>query len=481
VLLIGLLLFDRSDVRDVSDFDDHIFADLDRINPYPAAIAFIESDKYADAYEYLSYFMEYDYVRENDELFTLFNEIKTKRDSIQYNVQKAVEGIIDGKSDEEIGQYSALLTDFFVIGDIRDITTEINKYIYGQETDEVILALSSIGLLASGAWIISNVATSGAAAIPASTAYSAVKPSVALLKFIRRIKGMPSWLSAHVVNNANNPDKLSLLLDQISNLRATAGDTTTIKLLSRSKDMQHWNKLREFGTVFRQHSSVLLDITNGKAVDLYRSMKNTSVSLFKQASTYGSQGIKTLSVVGPVKFKQFLKHDALIKPPKFESTREQGDFGEEISKNIAKSTGYKILPSHAGSIHGIDGIYVRHTTVNGRKKLIDVLIVETKTNKSRLASGQMSKEWISNHLEELILRNQVNANGPLVSQIYKEFLQGSARVKTQLWIHDLNKNSTSIYNINNGMQASVSNGSFTMSSHMRQVLKSRQYKAIESP
>ena len=52
---------------------------LAHIDPIPHTQKLIKEKKYAQAEEYLGYFMEYPYVRKNPESKKLFNEIQTKR------------------------------------------------------------------------------------------------------------------------------------------------------------------------------------------------------------------------------------------------------------------------------------------------------------------------------------------------------------------------------------------------------------------
>ena len=99
-------------------------AALSRVQPLPQARALVDEERYAEAADYLRFFMQYDYVRENPEAVTLFESTNAKRTGWLYQASKLVEGVLEGTSDETVGQAAGIATDFLVIGDIRDLTAQ---------------------------------------------------------------------------------------------------------------------------------------------------------------------------------------------------------------------------------------------------------------------------------------------------------------------------------------------------------------------
>ena len=71
------------------------FAALSRVQPLPQARALVGEERYAEAADYLRFFMQYDYVSENSESVALFKSINAKRDSWLYQASKLVEGVLD--------------------------------------------------------------------------------------------------------------------------------------------------------------------------------------------------------------------------------------------------------------------------------------------------------------------------------------------------------------------------------------------------
>ncbi|MEA3643624.1 MAG: hypothetical protein VBE63_27390 [Lamprobacter sp.] len=97
---------------------------LTRIDPLPETRAMLAEEHYAEAWDYLNFFMDYDYVNQNPEARSLHQEISSKRGSWQYQLNKLGEGLLSGTSDETIGQTASFVSDIFVIGDIRDLAVQ---------------------------------------------------------------------------------------------------------------------------------------------------------------------------------------------------------------------------------------------------------------------------------------------------------------------------------------------------------------------
>ncbi len=150
---------------------------LVHINPVPETKALVAEQRYAEAATYLDFFMAYEYVQDDPEAQALQAEIQAKRNDMSYQAEKLYDGLIKGTSDEVIGQTAGVLTDFFVIGDIRDLVQQGTKALKDEEVDEVIVALATVGVVASTAQAVSTVATvsTAGAAAPTVAASTAVK------------------------------------------------------------------------------------------------------------------------------------------------------------------------------------------------------------------------------------------------------------------------------------------------------------------
>ena len=122
---------------------------LTRTDPLPRTRELVAQERYAEAAQYLDYFMAYGYVRGDPAAQHLAREIAARRESLAYQAGKAAEGVWSGQSDEAVGQAAGVISDFLVIGDLRDLARQGWLYAQGEETDPVLIALASLGVAAT--------------------------------------------------------------------------------------------------------------------------------------------------------------------------------------------------------------------------------------------------------------------------------------------------------------------------------------------
>jgi hypothetical protein len=289
VLISSLfILYDKHEMKQKVKFEA-----LERIDPLPKTLDYIKSEKYADAFEYLGFFMDYDYVRNNPKAWEIYSSLQEKRDSYEYQSKKALEGVLYGKSDEAIGQVSAGVSDFFLFGDLRDLTIEGWHKLTGKEVDSVLVGLSTIGVVATGATVIS-----GGSAAP-------VKGGVTLLKFAKKAGKMPKWLEKFVLKSAKQVKKTKSIkpikgfFEDIYNTTKASNLNTTLKLMNNSANLKAFKNSLGFAKAFGKKSGALAKILGKDSVIYYRVLKNkTSKKAFLEASTYGQKGIKRLAKMG---------------------------------------------------------------------------------------------------------------------------------------------------------------------------------------
>ena len=287
------VLYDRHDMRTPVAFEA-----LERINPIPKTKEFIQKQKLAEAEEYLTFFMHFDYMKNNQEAKSLLQTIQNKRASLAYKANSIIKGIWTGKSNEPEGLISAGVSDFFLFGDLRDLTIEGYHHIKGEEVDKVLVALSSIGVVASGA----TLASAGAA--------SPIKGSISFLKYAKKSASLPTWLGKYLVkiSKSKNSKTVKPLFNHISSLIKNAGVGGGLKLLHSTKNLDSLKDAVKFAKVYGKNSASLVTIV-GK--DIIKYQKGFNKKAFLHAATYGKAGVKQLGKLGE---KGFLK--SLVKPIK---------------------------------------------------------------------------------------------------------------------------------------------------------------------
>ncbi len=330
ILVLSIfVLHDRMITEKPSEFNA-----LTRIDPLPIVKDMIKEKKYADADEYLTFFMHYKYVNSNPQAIKLLNQIREIRQSDQYKNQKILEGVISGKSDELSGQIAAGVSDLFLFGDIRDLTIESYHYLNDKEVDKVLVALSSIGVIASGMSIISG------------GSLVSLKPAISFVKFAQKSGKLPKWFGKHIIKiakiakNDKNLKPIKTLFADVYELINLAGLRGGIEILSKTSNLKSFKSSISFAKVFKKNSSTLFKIVGNDVVSIYKNMQNSvSKRVFLFASTYGKAGVKRLNNLGQTKFlKSLAKTKKLSR-----STKIFNKNFDHYLQNIPNSVFYVII------------------------------------------------------------------------------------------------------------------------------------------
>jgi hypothetical protein len=287
-------------------YQKHTYAyhTLTHINPIPQTKTLIAEEHYVDAHKYLSYFMQFDYMKENTEAQQLLKEIDEKRSSLAYKSGKFVEGFTTGMSDEFIGQASAIGSDFLLIGDLRDLALEGTHYYKDEEVDTVLVSLSTIGLVAS----VSTLFTLGSSAV--------AKSGVSVLKLAHKSKRIPTWLGTYLTKQAKqirqtkNIDSIKPLFNHLDEMHKNTGLSDTLKLLSQTHNLKELQTTAKLTKRYGQDTTILLKLSNKTLLTESKTLKKVDIKTIKLASTYGTSGLVHLIKGGE---KNFIKTTKRIK------------------------------------------------------------------------------------------------------------------------------------------------------------------------
>ncbi len=326
IFILTLIVFSLLLLKEREVFDTR---GLIHINPMPKTWELIKEKRYAEANDYLSYFMQFDYVKANPKAVELLKALKEKRDSFEYKRDKIIEGIVSGKSDETVGKISAIASDFLVIGDIRDLTIQGNNYFNGdKEVDKVVVALSTLGLVAT----VSTIYTLGAS--------SSVKSSISILKYAKRVNKIPTWLEKSIIKEAKVAKETKSLknvkgiLEPIYNLYERVGLKGTLDILKDTKNLSELKGIVKLSKRFGKNSAELIKITGAKSAKLINSMPKVNPKNILYASSYGDKGIDALKAMGEAKFLKRVKILSRVS-----KTTYKGNFDTLIAKLL------KIVPT----------------------------------------------------------------------------------------------------------------------------------------
>ena len=271
---------------------------LTHIDPLPHTQALIDEEKYVDAYAYLDYFMQFDYVKQNPKAHALLTNIQNKRQSLRYQSEKIAQGISTGTSDELSGQMAAIGSDFFVIGDIRDLALEGTHYFKHEEVDPVLVSLSTIGLVASA----STLFTLGSSAV--------VKSGVSVLKLAHKSKRIPAWLNSYLIREAKqlrqskDISSIKPLFSTLDTIHKEVGLQDTLKLLSKTQNFKELKGVSKLTKRYGSETVPLLKLSNKQILTQQKVLNKVNQKTIILASTYGSNGFVHLIKGGE---KNFIK------------------------------------------------------------------------------------------------------------------------------------------------------------------------------
>lgn len=286
---------------------------LTRIDPLPLTRAMLTEKRYAEAQDYLDFFINYDYIKKNPEAQSLHQEISARRSNFKYKLKKIWEGFQTGTSDETIGKTAGVVSDFFVIGDIRDLAVQGVRLARGEEVDETLVALASLGVVATAAQVTSGAGAvaSGGISTPAIAGSTIAKSGLIALKAAKKLGRLPSWLNETILQSAKfakeskNLDTLTSVLGDVNALAKVRGG---FQLMSQTENSAELHRMAKFTDSFGEKSATMYRLGGNTLVGIAQHPEKFDEGTVKLAATYGQSGLKLLNNVGSKDFHKILKY-----------------------------------------------------------------------------------------------------------------------------------------------------------------------------
>jgi hypothetical protein len=159
---------------------------------------------------------------EAQRLQTLKTDIETRRDDVLRRFGEVGHGALTGQGSSAEALTGAVAADLFVFGDVRDLIVQGSKYVKGEDTDEVIVALSAAGILL--------------------TATPGLDLGTALLKFARRAGALTEAFARNLVKlthravSERNADELIAVTRDAATLGRRAQPAGAVTILKNVDD-----------------------------------------------------------------------------------------------------------------------------------------------------------------------------------------------------------------------------------------------------
>lgn len=289
---------------------------LQRVDPIPRAKELAAAEELCQALDYLAHFMEYDYVRENPEALALYDTLKKKRESFAFRTKDAVNGLFYGKGVCPEATVTATVSDFLLIGDVRDLTWGlVNKYYDKEDTDDFTTALAGVGILLWGATVVS-IPTAPIHGGSGTVGTVACKASVVLLKLGNKMDKIPKSLKNSILKvlqetkETKNLKIFTPIASSIHKLSKAPGvkvkDAMTI--LSRCKHVDDLEVLGNAAAVYGKKTGKFLELAGDHSLVVFKKFGNSSqiTAALDSAIMRGPKGLALLERVGPDKFMKYL-------------------------------------------------------------------------------------------------------------------------------------------------------------------------------
>lgn len=195
-----------------------------------------------------------------------------------------VDGVFFGEGDSAEALSGALITDFLIIGDVRDLTKQGFRRLNGEEVDEVIVALSSVGLVSSVlTW--TPEPTSSIAGV-------AAKPVITLLKLLRAAGTLSNGVSREIMRIARKVIKtrrigeFSRVLSSFGGLMKHAPTGTTSALTRHAHSLDDVEMIAQWT----------------------RHAPNETVAILAKEGEHGVRSLRGLGTPTASKLRSLLRH-----------------------------------------------------------------------------------------------------------------------------------------------------------------------------
>ncbi len=259
------------------------------LTPHTPAVvqALMAEGRYAEAQETVAFALAQD--TPSAELERLAVEIATHRADPAYRLEQVLAGITTGTAAEIEGQVAGVVTDLPpLVGDLRDLVREGWRVVAGEEADEVIVALSALGLMTSLS--------------------PPLKGGLGVLKGARRLRLLPPWLVKELIGLGRElPGNRSLeplrrLLGPVTTLVEQVGLADALRLLSRTTSRDSLAELVFLARVFGRDTGSLVRLGGETVIRASQHLTRGGPEWLERASLYGPEGVKALVRWGPGRF-----------------------------------------------------------------------------------------------------------------------------------------------------------------------------------
>ncbi len=283
------------------------FQSLALVDPTVKAKELAEKGELCQAIDYMGYFLDYPYVKDNAQWMAFYGELKNRRESVAFIGENLGRGALFGKGPCLESMLAASISDFLVVGDIRDFVTESMKFfIPGGEIDSLTMTLAGAGILLT----FPEIVTLGGAA--------PVKVSVSGLKIANKLGKLSSPMKKSLAimfdEAAKSRDikKMGPLVNSIYRVSEIPGlkMRDLVAILGKAHSVEDLKVMEKVAAGYGRKTAKFLDVGGESAVTVGKRFAGDKrlAQAMDEAIKYGTDGPRLLEKAGPAKFMKYLAY-----------------------------------------------------------------------------------------------------------------------------------------------------------------------------
>lgn len=279
--------------------------------------AAIAADSPEDARMYISIAKTFGHQLDPQRYLPRISALETPWQQTKRQVSRFADGFLDGSAESAAGVAGAITADFTVVGDVRDLNEQYERYQQGQDVNELIVTLAGVGVGLTAA----TVASAGTAA-PAKSGVSALKlagrsgkltPKLQRLLlrqsksvfdyqgFMRAVSAERSLVRVQrAAVKAYNPRAVDTLADtarQVNKVRESTSLLDTINLLRYVENADDLRRLQRVSRTYGAQTKGILKLVGKAGIGTVRVLRRTTEFFVSLAATVISL-LATLFSVG---------------------------------------------------------------------------------------------------------------------------------------------------------------------------------------
>jgi hypothetical protein len=225
-----------------------------------------------------------------DAIIGVGTEIERQQASCLKKFERFTSGFFKGNVNSTEAMAGTVVSDFLIIGDLRDLGQQGYNAAAGKDVDGMIVALSSVGVLASAASYIPE---------PGEPAVAGVDAGISLLKGLRKINALTNHFAGEVMKMASEALKtkrigrVAEVTEHLGTLAKRVPAGTMGTAMKNVESVEDLKVISRWATIAPNETIVALAVPGHEAANWLKSSRNLATKQLSQILRKGATGFTT--------------------------------------------------------------------------------------------------------------------------------------------------------------------------------------------